>query len=279
MNIQYVYKENTVVFCNIVDYDLAQTFDCGQCFRWSETDGIWYGFAGDYPCKVWREKTDICVESLVQVENPDEFAQYIMHYLGLDLDYSQLKQQFSQDSVMKAAIEYAPGIRVLNQPFFETLITFIISRNNNIPRIRKIVNAMAQTYGTQVGDMYAFPTASQLKDVTIEQLAELKMGFRAKYVYDAVQKVLAGEVDENTVKATDYEQAQKHLMQIKGVGPKVADCVLLFSCEKYESFPKDVWINRALQQLFPQGLPQCILGMEGIAQQYIFHYARFNLEK
>ena len=279
MNIQYVYKGNTVVFAGIVDYDLAQTFNCGQCFRWDEKEGFWQGFAGTYPCKVWLAGTDLCVQPLSDVENPDSFAQYMAHYLGLDLDYAQLKKQFSQDDVMQAAISYAPGIRVLNQPFFETLLTFIISRNNNIPRIKKIVDAMAQTYGTKVGDMYAFPTAQQLKDVTIEEYSQLKMGFRAKYIYDAVQKVLAGDIDETTVKSLPYADAQKYLMQVKGVGPKVADCVLLFSCEKYESFPKDVWINRALEQLFPQGLPQCIKGMEGIAQQYIFHYARFNLEK
>ena len=279
MNIQYVYKENTVVFQNVFDYDLAQTFSCGQCFRWDEKDDTWQGFAGAYPCKVWFNGDDLNVECLVEVGDMDAFRDYMAHYLGLDMDYSQLKAQFSQDETMKAAISYAPGIRVLNQPFFETLITFIISRNNNIPRIKKIVDAMAQTYGTKVGDLYAFPTAQQLKDVTIEQYSELRMGFRAKYVYDAVQKILAGEVDEATAKSLCYQDAQKHLLQIKGVGPKVADCVLLFSCEKYESFPKDVWINRALEQMFPQGLPQCIKGMEGIAQQYIFHYARFNLEK
>ena len=279
MNIQYVYSENTVVFHQILDYDLAQTFDCGQCFRWDEKDGVWQGFAGTYPCQIWLVGDDLCVRCLDQLNDADAFAKYMWHYLGLDIDYAQLKNRFAQDDVMQAAIEYAPGIRVLNQPFFETLITFIISRNNNIPRIRKIVNSMAENYGTKVGDMYAFPTAHQLKDVTVDQLNELKMGFRSKYVYDAVQKVLSGEIDEETVKNLPYSEAQKYLMKIKGVGPKVADCVLLFSCEKYESFPKDVWINRALQQLFPQGLPECILGMEGIAQQYIFHYARFNLEK
>ena len=127
--------------------------------------------------------------------------------------------------------------------------------------------------------MYAFPTPQQLADVTIEQYSELRMGFRAKYVYDAVQKILSGQVSEEAVKNMAYADAQKHLMQIKGVGPKVADCVLLFSCEKWESFPKDVWINRAMEQLFPDGLPRCVEGLEGIAQQYIFHYARFNLEK
>lgn len=279
MNINSVYAENTVVFKGIVDYDLAQTFNCGQCFRWDENNGIWQGFAGKYPCKVWIKETDLYVESLTDVENGDEFTEYMAHYLGLDLDYARLKQQFAADDTMAQAIEYAPGIRVLNQPFFETLLTFIISRNNNIPRIKKIVDRMAQTYGTQTGELWAFPTAEQLKDVSIEEYSQLRMGFRSKYIFDAVQKVLTGEIDEATVKSLPYAEAQKYLMKIKGVGPKVADCVLLFSCEKYESFPKDVWINRALAQMFPQGLPECIKGMEGIAQQYIFHYARFNLEK
>ena len=276
---KYIYDKNTVVFTGVTDYDLQRTFNCGQCFRWDMKDGRWQGFAGMYPCWIWMENQDMYVQCLVDVTDERRFAEYLYHYLGLDMDYAQLKKQFAQDETMKKAIEYAPGIRVLNQPFFETLLTFIISRNNNIPRIKKIVDAMAATYGTKVGEMYAFPTAQQLKDVTVEQYNELRMGFRSKYIFDAVTKILSGEVDEKTIKEMDYPQAQKYIMQVKGVGPKVADCVLLFSCEQYESFPKDVWINRALAQMFPQGLPECIKGLEGIAQQYIFHYARFNLEK
>ncbi len=279
MNMKYIYDKNTVVFPDITDYDLERTFNCGQCFRWDLKDGKWQGFAGKYPCEIWMENTDMYVHCLTGVKNSEEFAGYMHHYLGLDMDYRLLKKQFSQDETMKKAIGYAPGIRVLNQPFFETLLTFIISRNNNIPRIKKIVDAMAATYGTKTGEMYAFPTPQQLKGVSTEQYNELRMGFRSKYIFDAVEKILSGEIDEYTLKGMDYPQAQKYIMQVKGVGPKVADCVLLFSCEKYESFPKDVWINRALAQMFPDGLPECIKGMEGIAQQYIFHYARFNLEK
>ncbi len=279
MNMKIIKEKNTLIFENIRDYDLDSTFNCGQCFRWNASGSGWQGFAGEYPCFIQFVEKDLYVQCLVPVEDMSAFADFMLSYLGLDMDYAALKQQFSQDPVMKTAIEYAPGIRVLNQPFFETLLTFIISRNNNIPRIKKIVDAMAATYGTQVGDMYAFPAADQLKDVTIEQYNELRMGFRSKYIVDAVQKVLSGEIDEQTVKSLPYTDAQKYLMKIKGVGPKVADCVLLFSCRKYESFPKDVWINRALAQMFPQGLPDCVKGMEGIAQQYIFHYARFNLEK
>ena len=276
---RFLYDENTVIFENVPDYDLDRTFNCGQCFRWDAGRDGWQGFAGVYPCCVRRQGDDVLVRSLVPVEDMAAFAVYMRKYLSLDMDYAGIKRRFSEDDTMKKAIEYSPGIRVLTQPFFETLITFIISRNNNIPRIKKIVDAMARTYGTKVGEMYAFPTARQLAEVTEEQYSELRMGFRAKYVYDAVQKVLSGQVSEEVAKAMDYADAQKHLMQIKGVGPKVADCVLLFSCEKWESFPKDVWINRALSQMFPDGLPQCVKGREGIAQQYIFHYARFNLEK
>ncbi len=279
MHMKLLNDKYTVIFENLSDYDAGRTFNCGQCFRWDSWQDGWRGFAGEYPCYIHFVENDMYVQCLVPVEDMNAFAEYMKHYLSLDMDYEAMKKQFSADDTMKKAIEYSPGIRVLTQPFFETLITFIISRNNNIPRIKKIVDAMAQTYGTKVGDMYAFPTPQQLAGVTIEQYNELRMGFRSKYVFDAVQKILAGEVSEEKVKSADYTAAQKQLMQIKGVGPKVADCVLLFSCEKWESFPKDVWINRAMEQLFPGGLPQCIQGLEGIAQQYIFHYARFNLEK
>ena len=278
----YDKKENMIVFPNAARedlYDIEKTFNCGQCFRWDAYEKGFRGFAGEYSCYVFEEDGNICVKSFKEIEDYDKFAEYMYHYLALDMDYAKMKAEFSKDETMKKAIEFADGIHVLNQPFFETLITFIISRNNNIPRIKKIVDSMAATYGTKYGEMYAFPTAEQLKDVTIEQYNELKMGFRSKYVFDAVNKILSGEVQEEVIKQLSYKDAQKYIMQVKGVGPKVADCVLLFSCEKYESFPKDVWINRALEQMFPEGLPECIKGLEGIAQQYIFHYARFNLEK
>lgn len=275
---RYKITEKTVVFEGVTDLDLEATFNCGQCFRWDKKGDGWHSVAGGYYIYMYMKGDTLYAES-PSAENMEEFAKFIIHYMSLDVDYAALKKQFSQDEVMKKAIEFAPGIRVLNQPFFETLLTFIISRNNNIPRIKKIVDAMAQTYGTKVCDMYAFPTARQLKGVTVEQYSLLKMGFRSKYIFDAVEKTLSGEIDGEMIKSMLYEDAKKYIMKVKGVGPKVADCVLLFSCEKQESFPKDVWINRAMRQMFPGGLPDCIKGKEGIAQQYIFQYARFNLEK
>ena len=123
---KYIYDKNTVVFNGVTDYDLQRTFNCGQCFRWDMKDGRWQGFAGSYPCRIWMDNDNLYVQCLTHVESGDEFAEYMYYYLGLNLDYNQLKMQFSQDETMKKAIEYAPGIRVLNQPFFETLLTFII---------------------------------------------------------------------------------------------------------------------------------------------------------
>lgn len=276
---QIIEKENTIVYKNITSFDPRQTFNCGQCFRWDVYEKGFRGFAGEYLCYVWVEDGNLYIKSLTSVNDIKAFADFMHHYLALDVDYDAIKEKFSADPVMKDAIAYSQGIRVMNQPFFETLITFIISQNNNIPRIKKIVDALSATYGTKVGDVYAFPTAEQLADVTQEDFAELRVGFRAKYLTDAMDKIKNGVITEQAIRTMDYDTAAKYLMQIKGVGPKVADCVLLFSCEKYESLPKDVWIKRALAELFPDGLPQCIQGLEGIAQQYIFNYARFNLEK
>ena len=274
---QYTIKDKKILYTNVTDYDLAQTFLCGQAFRFDEYEGGFRGFIEKQLCQVTLEGTTIAVE-LVYGTPTDDLAVKIGEFLSLDMDYTALKKQFSQDETVAKAIEFAPGIRVLNQDFFETLITFIISQNNNIPRIKQLCDRLGERYGTKVGESWAFPTAEQMKDITEQDYKEMKFGFRAKYLADAVAKVLDGTIDEKVVKSLSYKEAQEYLMQIKGVGPKVADCVLLFSCRQYESFPKDVWIKKAMAQLFPNGFPQCCKGYEGIAQQYIFHYARFNLK-
>ncbi len=273
---QYILEKNKIIYKNVTDYDLKQTFQCGQTFRFDEYKDGFTGFIQSKPCYITLKDEILTVEILNGQVN-DELAEKIGDFLALNMDYDMLKQKFSQDETLKKAIEYAPGIRVLNQDFFQTLITFIISQNNNIPRIKKLCDLLAEKYGTKVGNSFVFPTAQQMKDITEQDYKDMKFGFRAKYLADAVQKFISGEIDEVTVKSMSYKDAQKYLMQIKGVGPKVADCVLLFSCKQYESFPKDVWINRAMEILFPQGVPECCKGYEGIAQQYIFHYARFNL--
>ena len=283
-NMQYVIQDKKILYTDVTDYDLAQTFLCGQAFRFDRYKDGFKGFIEEQLCYITLEGANgectanavLTVELLYGTPTP-QLAEKIGGFLSLDMDYAALKKQFSQDKTVAKAIEFAPGIRVLNQNFFETLITFIISQNNNIPRIKQLCDRISERYGTKVGESYAFPTAQQMKDITEEDYKEMKFGFRAKYLADAVAKVISGEISEETVKSLPYEEAQKYLMQIKGVGPKVADCVLLFSCRQYESFPKDVWIKKAMAQLFPNGFPACCKGYEGIAQQYIFHWARHNL--
>ncbi|MBR2503201.1 MAG: DNA glycosylase [Oscillospiraceae bacterium] len=289
-NIQFVLNTDKIIYKNIGDYDLEQTFECGQAFRFDRCADGYTGFVEKQLCYITlQDEKGQNVPSVCGMENAsmtvklygtqptEEFALAAGRFLALDTDYAALKKQFAQNEVMARAIEFAPGIRVLNQDFFETLITFIISQNNNIPRIKQLCDRISEGYGTKVGDRYAFPTAQQMKDITEQDYRDMKFGFRAKYLADAVAKVLEGTISEGTVKSLPYEEAQKYLMQIKGVGPKVADCVLLFSCRQYRSFPKDVWIKKAMAQLFPNGIPKEIEGWEGIAQQYIFHYARHTL--
>lgn len=276
---RYEIKDGSVVFPQVGWLDLAATFDCGQCFRWREKDdGSFTGFIGSVPCRVWKEGDELHVSALEECSNV-ELAGSAHRYFALDMDYDSINRQLAIDPVMKEAISYSGGIRVLDQPFFETLISFIISQNNNIPRIRKIIESLCEKYGEKKGDMYAFPTPRQLSEVSEEDYFRLRMGFRAKYVHDAVSRVASGEIDPKAIEDMDHDEASEYLEKIKGVGPKVADCVLLFSCRKYDSLPKDVWINRRIRLMFRDGLPECIRGYEGIAQQYIFQYARHNLEK
>ncbi len=289
-NIQFEISGNKIIYKNIGGYHLADTFECGQAFRFDPYKDGYKGFIEKQLCHIILKDTEgntvpaVCdgdggtmTVELLCTQPSEQQAVKIGQFLSLDTDYTALKKRFAQNEVMAKAIEFAPGIRVLNQDFFETLITFIISQNNNIPRIKQLCDRISENYGTKVGDTFAFPTAEQMKDITEQDYKDMKFGFRAKYLTDAVAKVVRGEIDETVVKSLSYEDAQKYLMQIKGVGPKVADCVLLFSCRQYRSFPKDVWIKKAMAQLFPNGIPKEIEGYEGIAQQYIFHYARHTL--
>ena len=285
--IQYKIDNNKILYTNFGDYHLAQTFLCGQAFRFDEYKDGFKGFIEKQLCYITLDSDSdvegccgdnaVLTVELLHTDATDDLAMKIGKFLSLDVDYTTLKNRFAKNETLAQAIDFAPGIRVLNQGFFETLITFIISQNNNIPRIKQLCDRLGENYGTKVGDTYAFPTPQQMAHITEQDYKDMKFGFRAKYLTDAVAKVLSGEIDETTVKSLSYADAQKYLMQIKGVGPKVADCVLLFSCRQYSSFPKDVWIKKAMEQLFPNGIPKEAEGYEGIAQQYIFHYARHTL--
>ena len=261
-------------FDSVTDLDLAQTLDCGQSFRWVEReDGSFDGVAFGRSVNVRLDGTDL------YIENADEADRELWHsYFDLGLDYGRIREEISTiHPVLADAAKYAPGIRILRQEPFEALCTFIISQNNNIKRIKGIVQRLCETFGDELPDgSYAFPDVEKLAELTADDLAPLRAGFRNRYLVDAARKVADGDVDLEKCRTCGYEEARRELMQITGVGTKVADCTLLFGMHRIEAFPLDVWMKRAMAALFPGMTAEDFGQYAGIAQQYIFHYSRMN---
>ena len=267
----FEFKNNNIYIYGLSDFDLPHTLDCGQAFRWKNEGEIWTGVAFDKFLKL--EKTN---DGTVIFYNTteDDFKNLWCDYFDLNRDYSEILNILSENATLKKACEYSHGIRILNQEPFETLCSFIISQNNNIKRIKGIIERLCENFGECKNGYYAFPTAAKMASLTLEDLAPLRSGFRAKYLLDAAKKVSTKEVDLYNLKNIPLDEARAELMKIVGVGPKVADCCLLFSHKHTSAFPKDVWIKRAMEVLFGGELPDCAKEYAGIAQQYIFFYAR-----
>lgn len=270
--------EEGLLLCGLKDFSLPEILDCGQCFRWlpvEEDMDCWQGIAMGRRLMIRKVGEE---DFLFYRTSAEEFESVWRSYFDLDCDYGSIKAALSADETMKKACAYAPGIRVLRQDAWETLCTFIISQNNNIKRIRGIVERFCELLGEPMEGGYAFPTAERLVQCSLADLEPLRAGFRAKYLLDAAQKVSSGAVNLALIPSMSYEEAQAHLRQIHGVGPKVADCVLLFGFYRMDAFPMDVWMKRAMNTLYPQGLPETVTPYRGIAQQYLFHYSRTNPE-
>lgn len=258
----------------VQDFSLPQILDCGQCFTFSQLpDGRWQGWAGGHALTVSQPQPDTLLFYRTDAET---FRRFWQPYFDLDTDYAAIKAVLAQDETLRRAIQFAPGIRILRQDSWETLCSFIISQNNNIKRIKGIIERLCRLLGQPIGDsgFFSFPTPEELAAVTAEQLAPLRCGFRARYLIDAAQKVCSGQVRLDAIPSMPLEEARRELMQICGVGPKVADCVLLFGFHRLECCPMDVWMKRVFAVLYPNGLPDCARDFVGIAQQYLFHYAR-----
>ena len=250
-------------------FSLSDTLNCGQCFRFREQDGVFTGIVGDRKIVLRQDGDDVTAASSDGAD-----PAWIADYLGLAEDYAGINSLLSADPKLAEITGCCGDIRIMKQPFWETLESFIISQNNNIPRIQKIIEKFCELFGRDMGGYHAFPLAEAVAELLEDDLAELHCGYRAPYLIDAARKVVSGQIDEETLRAMPLDEARKQLMTIKGVGPKVADCTLLFGLHRLEAFPRDVWIKRAMAELFPDGLPECAAPYAGIAQQYIFHYAR-----
>lgn len=248
-------------------FDLAETLECGQCFRWNrQEDGSYTGVASGRILNISRENLPRALE--------DPFWR---EYFDFGLDYEKIRSGLAaSDPVLARAAEFAPGMRILNQEPWEALCSFIISQNNNIPRIKGIVARLCREFGRDIGGEYAFPPAEVLASLEEKDLGEVRCGFRARYLIDAAKKTARGEIDFDELKRIPLGEARAKLMTIVGVGPKVADCALLYGLHRLEAFPMDVWMKRAMGTLFPGREPESFGAYAGIAQQYIFHYSRMN---
>ena len=251
-------------------FDLAQTLGCGQCFRWQRAGSGFAGIVRGAELTACQRGESVEIQGVPQAQVP-----WFIHYFALDEDYAALHRQLGRSVRLAACIACAPGIRVLHQEYFEVLLTFIISQNNNIPRITGIVARLCQAFGTPLpGGGYAFPTPEALAGRTETELAPLRAGWRAAYLLDAAQKVADGRLSLPVLEPLPTPQARALLQTIRGVGPKVADCVLLYGLGRAEACPMDVWMKRAMARRFPRGMPRCAVSCAGIAQQYIFHAER-----
>lgn len=257
------------VDCDCID--LKQTLFCGQCFRFTQTgENAFEGIAENKFVRLLQK------ENGIEIEAPEADIPYWENYFDLGLDYAALKNSFCRDKTLKEACN-GRKIRVLKQAPFETLISFIISQNNNIKRITGIISRLCESFGEKIDGGFAFPDAGTLAALSADDLAPLRAGFRAKYIIDAAQKVNSGEVDFDKIKMLPDDAAREALKIIKGVGDKVADCVLLFGLYRTSAVPKDVWIKRVNAHFYPDGYPDCVGEYAGIAQQYLFDYARTEI--
>ena len=279
-NTNYVLKD-------VEDFDVAQTLECGQCFHFKKIDENEYGVvAFGKLLHIKQDNNSVIFYDTTQAEYETIWEKYF----DLDRDYAEIKKSLlKKDNKLKQAIDTMSGVRILRQDFFEILISFIISQNKQIPHIKQIVATISRNYGDYLGkigeeEFFGFPSCERMLDITLEDLKECKTGFRAPYIMDAVSKVCDKTIDESILREADISTCLEILQQIKGVGEKIGNCVMLFGLEKREAFPIDVWIKRIMEFMYfdREASKDEIAAFSkerfgkygGYAQQYLFYYGR-----
>ena len=285
-------KEQKYEIENQESFELKHIFDCGQCFRWNEEqDNSYTGVIKQGVLNVQKEGSKIKFHGILD----GNIKEIVTDYFDLNRNYTEIKAELSNiDKYLKTSVEYGNGIRILNQDLWETIISFIISANNNIPRIKGIIERISAKYGKEIEwnekKYYLFPTPEELKDATIEDLRSLGTGFRDKRIYETTHAVLEKKIDlEKLHQEKDTLKVREELLKLSGVGPKVADCILLFSTlKRFDVFPIDVWVRRVMNELYIKNedenkvnkkeimrLAEQKFGkLEGLAQQYLFYWKR-----
>ena len=288
-------------FEDVGDFLPEHTFRCGQCFRWRvENDGSWSGVVSGafanlsyMPYSGEKDRGAITIRSGLFADDPVRREKYWRNYLDLDRDYKAAKRMLSaNDIVMARAIDNGRGIHVLNQGKWETLVSFIISQNNNIKRIAGCIENLCGQFGASVGrfkdrEYFSFPAVSDLARLSVEDLAASRLGYRAQYIIDAAAAVSRdGGAKLESGDSLPIEEIESYLLSLPGVGPKVAGCVLLFAMKKTDAFPVDVWVRRVMSRFYGMDENNSTAMKEyaarnfrncgGLAQQYLFNYIRIH---
>lgn len=270
-------------------FNLKYTLECGQCFRWKLVDDYYVGVIRDRAIKVRQDGNTIYVRS----NNEENLENIVKEYFELNKDYKEIEERISKvDKYVKEAVKNTTGLRHIKQDFFETIISYIVSANNNIPRISKSVNEISRRFGKEIefdGEKYyLFPRPEELANVTVDEYRECGVGFRDKYIYNTVKKINSGEINLDDMQKMSTKELRTLLLTLMGIGPKVADCILLFSCSRQEVFPIDVWVERVMKKLYfedKEASKKEILNYAdknfgkdaGIIQQHLFYNIRENM--
>ncbi len=287
MNYNIIEDKNKIIIENILDFNPKHIFECGQCFRWYvEEDESYTTIAYGKVLNVKKVDNNIILSNT----NMKEFNDIWYNYFDLDKDYWAIKKELSKDPILKEAIKFGQGLRILNQEPYETLISFIISANNQIPRIKKAVKLISTDLGEYAGtwngkEYYSFPKPDKLANLDVEYIKEkYRVGFRADRIKETSRRIKDKEFDLQCLYNLSRDEGKNLLTTLPGVGPKVSDCILLFAFDKEEAFPVDVWVKRVMEYFYLKeetspkqiGLSGArIFGrLAGYAQQYLFYYAR-----
>lgn len=268
----------------VSDFNLEHTLECGQAFRWERKGEFYYGVIGEALVKVGHHGSRLIVES-----NSSLNKKAIAEYFGLNENLHKILKEIDVDKNIHKAIVKFKGLRILKQPPWECLASYILSINNNIPQIKILIERLCENFGKRLNldgvKRYSFPNADKIANADLRALKRLKLGFRAEYLRTTARKIAFGKFRFQELEDLSYEEAKRRMIVLKGVGEKVADCVLLFSFKKYEAFPVDVWIKRGIEELYFNGKKASAkkaakFGREhfgcyaGYAQEYLYHYMR-----
>lgn len=289
-------REQRYVIKNIESFEPKHIFECGQCFRWNiEDDGSYTGVVKNNVLNVKKEENSIIIKGMCE----DNLEELCKDYFDLDTDYQKIKNKLSKlDNNLRVSIKYGNGIRILKQDIWEALISFIISANNNIPRIKGIIERISKQYGEEIiwdnKKYYTFPNPEQLSNASVSDLRKLGLGFRDVRVFETCRLINQNIISiEELEMIKNIDELKEQLLRFPGVGPKVADCIMLFSMKKLKVFPIDVWVKRVMTELYGDEIrklkntntiisnkqileyaQQYFGNLAGVAQQYLFYWRR-----